>query len=116
VRAQLAGDRRPRRRGYPPLGPKDHLVTMALLRSMNELCREAGVKLIVIGIPMEPEREALLSEFVAKEGISYLSLDPAFKGVTGPVTHPHDLHWNVRGHATAAAAIYQYLTGLGVFQ
>jgi hypothetical protein len=102
--------REPNREG----GPTRNNVTYRLMAAMNDVCKAAGARFILVSIPMGVEDRAMMRQMAERESIPYLQLDEFFESEGVRAVFPHDAHWNARGHAIAAAAIEGFLTGQGL--
>lgn len=87
-------------------------ITAALIKSMNELCKEDHAGFILVSIAMDQAKQTVLQNLSAQNSISYLPLDRFFAGIEDKVTFHSDDHWNAVGHQVAAAAIGQFLVEL----
>ncbi len=98
-----------------------------ILRELKAETIKANATLILFSVPemdtlTSPQRDACsgappqerLSRLTAKIGIPYIDLYPDFademsKNGTASVFRTSDLHWNEKGHALAARAVYRAL-------
>lgn len=100
-----------------------YLRTLKLLQLLNQEVQDCQARLVVISIPMEIEYkkkkfdyQRLLSDFLARENIPYLSLEDAFAGRLLETTFRNDPHWNKAGQELAAEKIEFFLSELGIFK
>ena len=96
------------------IAPSMHDITERLITAIDELSEKGGARLLLVSVPMGAEKRKRLQDIAAEKGIPYLQLDEHFQSQGSPVTFPHDVHWNVNGHAVAANAIDDFLAGQGV--
>jgi hypothetical protein len=90
-------------------------VTDQLIKNINALCKNNGSALVLVSVPMDTEKRAVLQKITEDHQIPYLALDALFESNASPVTFAHDPHWNANGHKLAAGAIETFLRELRVF-
>lgn len=88
-------------------------VTNQLIKAMNELCKKNASVFILVSVPMDAKKRALLQKIAEEHEIPYLPLDAQFESTITRVTFPHDAHWNAEGHKLAANAIDTFLIKSG---
>ncbi len=88
-----------------PIGERWRL-NRALFARLRDTCAAAGVPLLVVHIPVNPQARApLYAKEFAKLGIEYLDLAARLPAAAGDLYFPHDHHFTPAGHRFAAAAI-----------
>jgi hypothetical protein len=95
--------------------PSVYKVTDELIKNINALCKNNGSAFVLVSVPMDTEKRAVLQKITEDHEIPYLALDALFESTATPVTFPHDAHWNAKGHKLAAGAIETFLRDLPVF-
>jgi lysophospholipase L1-like esterase len=106
-----------------------YAATESALDSLARLSRAEGVPILVVLIPDhlqvlmpdlfrgydfdKPQRT--IQAFLDERGIPWLDLLPVFRAAPAPdeLFFREDKHWNAKGHAFVAEALYQRLMGLG---
>lgn len=95
--------------------PDSYLVTLEIIKSMNDLSRKNGARFVLVSAPMREKERVALHGLSTKENIAYLPLDSYFASSREKLSFPHDHHWNSTGHETAARAIEHLLEDLNIF-
>jgi len=103
----------------PPAAPAAELAA-ALMVEMARHCREAGADFGVFLIPATDvelaRRLAELAGRLDRHRIPWVDLAPVLAQANGPITLPHNNHWNARGHRLAAAALEGELRARGLLE
>lgn len=85
-----------------------------LIKNMNAFCASRHIRLVLVSVPMEAKKRAVLHEACSSQGIPYLPLDSAFAASKEQMTFQHDLHWNVAGQRLAADTIDAFFRQQGI--
>ncbi len=91
-------------------------MTIMLLGEMNQLCRQHGAQLVVLGQKIETVLLERMQREGKRKGFTIYPVDPFFNGEASPYYFQHDAHWNVRGHRKVAATIDAYFGGLQIWK
>jgi len=96
-----------------PIGERWRL-NRALFARIRDTCAAAGVPLLVVHLPVNPQARAPLyaSEF-AQLGIDFLDLAPLLPAAAEDLYFPHDHHLTSAGHRFAGEAITQAIRARG---
>jgi hypothetical protein len=86
-----------------------------LIRDMNAFCTGRNMRLVLVSVPMDTGKRAVLQKACSSESIPYLPLDSAFAAAKEQMMFQHDLHWNAAGQRLAADAIDAFLRQQGIF-
>ena len=97
------------------IGQSQDEIMALLIRDMNAFCKDHTMRLILVSVPMDTAKRAVLQKACLSEGIPYLPLDSAFAASKEKMTFEHDLHWNVAGQRLAADTIDAFLRQQGIF-
>ncbi len=90
-------------------------LNQAIFEQIRDDCREAGVPLLVVYIPVNRRRPVPVFEReLAQMGIEYLDLTPLLPPDADTLYYPRDRHFNAAGHRFAAEAIHRRLTARGI--
>lgn len=96
-----------------PIGDRWRL-NRALFARIRDTCAAAGVPLLVVHLPVNPQARAPLyaSEF-AQLGIEFLDLAPFLPAAAEDLYFPHDHHFTPAGHRFAGQAIARRIAARG---
>ncbi len=87
----------------------------ALFAAIRDDCREAGVPLVVVHIPINRRSPTpMFGREFADLGISFLDLEPRLPADADQLSYPRDRHLNAAGHRFVASEIQRFLEANGL--
>jgi hypothetical protein len=90
-------------------------LTLKILKEMNNLCKENGIRFVVAGHGMLPEMIKIIDSLAGENGFYFIDLDSVLMKFTSANPGKEirlgkaDNHWNPLGHKIVAEAITDYL-------